>query len=44
MERFTARLPNVESYALDRCGHSLHDDCPQQAHPLLSEFLERAWL
>ncbi len=39
LARFTSRLPNVEAHTLGGCGHSLHDDCPEQVHPLLTPFL-----
>ena len=39
MKRFMARLPTVEPYLLTGCGHSLHDDCPEQTYPLLVPFL-----
>ena len=39
LDRFTRRLPTAESHTLPGCGHSLHDDCPDQAYPLLTRFL-----
>jgi pimeloyl-ACP methyl ester carboxylesterase len=39
IERFTARLPHVESHVVAGGGHSLHDDCPDQTHALLLAFL-----
>jgi pimeloyl-ACP methyl ester carboxylesterase len=39
MARFTSRLPDAEGHTLAGCGHSLHDDCPDQAYPLLTRFL-----
>lgn len=40
VERFTSRLPAVESHVLENCGHSLHDDCPDRTYALLLPFLE----
>jgi pimeloyl-ACP methyl ester carboxylesterase len=39
LARFTSRLPDVEAHTLAGCGHSLHDDCPEQVYPLLTRFL-----
>jgi pimeloyl-ACP methyl ester carboxylesterase len=39
LSRFTGRLRDVEAHTLARCGHSLHDDCPEQVYPLLTRFL-----
>jgi pimeloyl-ACP methyl ester carboxylesterase len=39
LARFTSRLPDVEAHTLTGCGHSLHDDCPEQVYPLLARFL-----
>jgi pimeloyl-ACP methyl ester carboxylesterase len=39
MARFTGCLPDVEAHTLAGCGHSLHDDCPEQAYPLITRFL-----
>jgi pimeloyl-ACP methyl ester carboxylesterase len=41
IERFTTRLPSVEHHVLPDCGHSLHDDCPEQTYALLVPFLQR---
>jgi pimeloyl-ACP methyl ester carboxylesterase len=40
IERFTARLPQVDAHVLAGGGHSLHDDCPDQTYALLLPFLE----
>jgi pimeloyl-ACP methyl ester carboxylesterase len=40
IERFTSQLPCVQAHVLDGCGHSLHDDCPEQTYPLLVPFLD----
>ncbi len=39
LHRFTRRLPAAEAHTLPGCGHSLHDDCPEQVYPLLTRFL-----
>lgn len=39
IDRFTARLVNVESHVFQGCGHSLHDECPEWTHALLDPFL-----
>jgi pimeloyl-ACP methyl ester carboxylesterase len=39
MTRFTSRLADAEVHTLSGCGHSLHDDCPEQVDPLLTRFL-----
>lgn len=39
LERFAGRLPDVRAQVLAGAGHSLHDDCPEQANPLLTTFL-----
>ncbi len=39
LPRLTARLPDVEAHVLTGCGHSLHDDRPEQVDPLLTRFL-----
>jgi pimeloyl-ACP methyl ester carboxylesterase len=39
LDRFTRRLPDVESHVLPGCGHSLHDDCPDKVYPRLTGFL-----
>jgi pimeloyl-ACP methyl ester carboxylesterase len=39
LARFTSRMPDVEAHTLAGCGHSLHDDCPEQVYPLLTRFL-----
>jgi pimeloyl-ACP methyl ester carboxylesterase len=39
LSRFTGRLRGVEAHTLANCGHSLHDDCPEQVYPLLTRFL-----
>jgi pimeloyl-ACP methyl ester carboxylesterase len=39
LARFIGRLPHVEARTLTGCGHSLHDDCPEQVYPLLTRFL-----
>jgi pimeloyl-ACP methyl ester carboxylesterase len=39
LARFTGRLRDVEAHTLANCGHSLHDDCPEQVYPLLTRFL-----
>lgn len=39
VERLTSRLTAAEVHVLPGCGHSLHDDCPDQTYPLLSRFL-----
>jgi pimeloyl-ACP methyl ester carboxylesterase len=41
IDRFTARLSSVEHHVLPACGHSVHDDCPEQTYALLSPFLQR---
>jgi 4,5:9,10-diseco-3-hydroxy-5,9,17-trioxoandrosta-1(10),2-diene-4-oate hydrolase len=41
-DRFITRLPAVEHHVLPDCGHSLHDDCPEQTYALLSPFLQDA--
>jgi pimeloyl-ACP methyl ester carboxylesterase len=41
MGRFTGRLPDVQAHVVEGCGHSLHDDCPQQTFRLLQPFLQR---
>jgi pimeloyl-ACP methyl ester carboxylesterase len=41
LDRFTTRLPTVEHHVLSDCGHSVHDDCPEQAYALLFPFLQR---
>src|SRR5215217_303475 len=40
VDRLTTRLPTVEQHLLPDCGHSLHDDCPEQTYTLLSPFLQ----
>jgi 4,5:9,10-diseco-3-hydroxy-5,9,17-trioxoandrosta-1(10),2-diene-4-oate hydrolase len=40
VDRLTTRLPRVEQHVLPNCGHSLHDDCPEQTYALLSPFLQ----
>lgn len=40
LERFTRRLAMVEAHVIPGCGHSLHDDCPEQAYRWLIPFLE----
>jgi pimeloyl-ACP methyl ester carboxylesterase len=39
LARFTSHLPHVEAHTLTGCGHSLHDDCPEQVYPGLTRFL-----
>jgi pimeloyl-ACP methyl ester carboxylesterase len=39
IDRFTARLPNVDTHVLPHGGHSLHDDLPEQTLALLTPFL-----
>jgi pimeloyl-ACP methyl ester carboxylesterase len=39
LEKFSRRLPAAEIHTFPACGHSLHDDCPEQAYPLLNRFL-----
>jgi pimeloyl-ACP methyl ester carboxylesterase len=39
MDRFTARLPNVDAHVVPHGGHSLHDDLPEQTLALLTPFL-----
>lgn len=41
IDRFTTRLPAAEAHVLHGCGHSLHDDCPEQTYALLTPFLAR---
>jgi pimeloyl-ACP methyl ester carboxylesterase len=41
LERFTTRLPTVEHHVLSDCGHSVHDDCPEQTYALLFPSLQR---
>ncbi|MGN9837260.1 alpha/beta fold hydrolase [Nonomuraea sp. H19] len=40
LPRFTARLATIEAHVLSRCGHSLHDDCPDETYRRLIPFLE----
>jgi pimeloyl-ACP methyl ester carboxylesterase len=42
VDRLTARLRTVEHHVLPDCGHSLHDDCPEQTYALLPPFLQLA--
>jgi pimeloyl-ACP methyl ester carboxylesterase len=42
VDRFTTRLPTVEHHVLSDCGHSMHDDCPEQTYALLSPFLQES--
>jgi pimeloyl-ACP methyl ester carboxylesterase len=42
IDRFTARLPDVEPHVLRGCGHALHDDCPEQTYDWLLPFLTPA--
>lgn len=42
IERFTARLPTVETHIVVGGGHSLHDDCPDETYALLAPFLAKA--
>ncbi|MEU7856990.1 alpha/beta hydrolase [Nonomuraea sp. NPDC049141] len=39
LHRFTDRLPAAEAHVLTGCGHSLHDDCPDQTYRRLTPFL-----
>ncbi|MGY1949040.1 alpha/beta fold hydrolase [Nocardia asiatica] len=39
LERFTSRIPNVQAHIVTGGGHSLHDDCPEQAYAMLRPFL-----
>jgi pimeloyl-ACP methyl ester carboxylesterase len=39
IDRFTARLPNVDTHVLPHGGHSLHDDLLEQTLALLTPFL-----
>jgi pimeloyl-ACP methyl ester carboxylesterase len=41
LDRFTTRLSSVERHVLPGCGHSAHDDCPEQTYALLAPFLQR---
>jgi pimeloyl-ACP methyl ester carboxylesterase len=41
LPRFTANLPHAEAHVLKGAGHSLHDDAPDLAYPLLTAFLSR---
>jgi pimeloyl-ACP methyl ester carboxylesterase len=41
LERFATRLPTAEHHVLSDCGHSVHDDCPEQTYALLFPFLQR---
>jgi pimeloyl-ACP methyl ester carboxylesterase len=36
---FTALMPDVHATLLDRCGHALTWDCPDQVNALMTEFL-----
>ena len=38
VSRFINRLPNAAAHTLAGCGHSRHDDCHEQAHPLITRF------
>jgi pimeloyl-ACP methyl ester carboxylesterase len=40
LPRFTARLNRIEAHVLSGCGHSLHDDCPDETYRWLIPFLE----
>lgn len=42
VDRFIARLPDVEPHVLAGCGHSLRDDCPERTYELLLPFLTPA--
>jgi len=35
-----AAIPQVEFHAFDQCGHIPHYEKPEEANPLLLEFLE----
>ncbi len=39
LERFTSRIPHLQAHVVPGGGHSLHDDCPEQAYALLKPFL-----
>lgn len=39
---FARRMPTAEIHTLRGCGHSVHDDCPEQTYPLLTRFLAAA--
>lgn len=39
LDTFARRLPAAEIHTLSDCGHSVHDDCPEQTYPLLTGFL-----
>lgn len=39
LNTFARRLPTAEIHTLPGCGHSMHDDCPEQTYPLLTRFL-----
>jgi pimeloyl-ACP methyl ester carboxylesterase len=38
-ERFRKLLPAAELVVLDGCGHSVHEECPEQVNPLVLRFL-----
>jgi pimeloyl-ACP methyl ester carboxylesterase len=43
IDRFTARIPIVETHIVPGGGHSLHDDCPEETYEFLLPFLTSDW-
>lgn len=42
VEGFVDEMPNAQKRILSDCGHSAHEDCPDQAIPAIAAFLARA--